>query len=335
MALSFSKTESFYIIAAEDDFYTRETAEEIRRALFKGADDPSAVQIFDYSEKETAASVDEAIEAVLTASMFSPVKLVILKEFYKLNKENLGKIFDVLKSIPAGTCLVMTTSGEITPARRDELKARGIGKGNLIEVSKNQAAELPGKWTAEYAAKNGVTIDADVAEYIITESNGDISSIKNEIDKLMLFAGDRKELTKEDFNSVRGVTKDYDIWALVGAVQNMDPAKTFRILDALYDDSSPEAILGTVFSSIKDLYIYIFYEMQGNAFRARAVLGGKVFFIEKEKRTRFFKKVRYEEVVSIFREADRKIKLSHRDLAKSVLTLMFEKLFTLLKEKNG
>jgi len=332
MASSFSKPESFYIIAAEDDFYTAEVTGQIREGLFNGHDDPSAVQMFDFSDKET--SVNEAIEGALTASMFSPAKLAIMKEFYKLKKDDLEKVFNLLPSIPPGTCVVLTTSGEITAPRREELKKRGMGKKNLIEVSKNQAAELPGKWIADYAAKNGITVDSDVSEYIVTESNGDIASIKNELDKLMLFTGERKEITKDDFNAVRGVTKEYDIWTLVAAVQNNNPAGTYKILDALFEDSSPEAILGTVFSSIKDLYIYILYDMTGNAFRARSVLGGKVFFIEKEKRTRFFKKVRYEEVVSIFREADRKIKLSHRDLAKSVLTVMFERLFTLLEEKN-
>jgi DNA polymerase-3 subunit delta len=327
--------EPYYIMAADDDYLIREFLENLKLKIFGGTIDSSAVTFFDFGEKNQESTIGDAIETAMTESMFSSVKLVVIKEIYKLKKDELERLLEYLPKVPSGTHLVLTTSGELTAARKETLKAKGIKPSGIIDITGKNDGAAPIEWAANYLKKSGLNMDPEVLEFIAAESNGDISTIKNEIDKLLLFTSGRNEITKADFNRVRGVNREYDIWAFINAVLSRNESQAFIILNAIYEDSGPELVLGTLFASVRDIYTYILYERNGKIGEIRNILGGKAYFIQKENRTRFFKRVQYIDLVSIFREADKKIKLSSRDLSLTVITIMLQKIFLKLAEKNA
>ncbi|HDT14947.1 MAG TPA: hypothetical protein ENN55_01930, partial [Firmicutes bacterium] len=253
-----------YVLGGDDDFFFREFVNVLIEKVFKGNPDYSAVGSYDFSKKagdaETdSVSLDEVFEFILTQSMFSDAKIAVLNEIYKLNKENLDKLHGFIKKgLPDDVFLVMTTTGSLSAPRKKLLAEAGIKNKSIIDFGSAGSGGVK-QWAAGYAAENKKTIDSDVLDYVISESNDDAGTVKNELDKLILMAGAGTEITKEDFSRVKGVDHKYDIWALTNAVLNKEDRKAFAVLNAIYDFTAPEMILGSIYSSFRRSYRLIYY----------------------------------------------------------------------------
>ncbi|MFP4466334.1 MAG: DNA polymerase III subunit delta [Candidatus Goldiibacteriota bacterium] len=328
---------NIYVLGGDDSFFFREFTNALAGKIFGPRPDSSAVGSYDFSKKSAEtegdeASLEDAFEFMMTQSMFSSSKIAVLNEIYKLNKEPLERLLGFIKKgIPADVFVILTTTGSLSAPRKKALADAGIKQKNIIDFTGTGALNA-GQWALEYTASNKKTIDREVLDYIISEANEDTGTIKNEIDKLILMAGTRAEITKEDFNSVKGVDHRYDIWALTNSVLSGNSEKAFKVFDAVYDDMAPEMILGSIYSSVRRSYRLIYYMQTKQEQKAQRVFGRSFWPVKKQSAE--FMTIPYVDILRIIKEADKKIKLSSRRSAKTVLTIMLQKIFSRMEKKK-
>jgi DNA polymerase III delta subunit len=327
--------EPYYIIYGDNDLFKEDFVKELLEVLLVGKVDSSAVHVLDASDKETGVTAAMIKEKAGTMSFFSERNFIVVKEFTKLQKEEFEELMEYLPSLPGACNMVLTSSMENKDFDKKVLAHyKNIPAQAIFNFSSGRTADIK-KWGRDYLAKAGKSIDEEVLDYIIDESNSDAASMKNELDKMILISGDRQEIGRNDFNSVRGVDKEYDMWALTGAFAAKDEKRVFLILDKIFDDMGPEAIMGALFAEIKKIYIVRYFTGKGEDRKAlKYTYFSQKRLDEARQSVKNFKTAPYVDILNIVKDADRAVKLSNRQMAKTIIIMMLQKIFLRLEGKQ-
>ncbi len=331
--MKFIKTEelnSYYILFGDNELFKKEFINEIK-ILLKNKIHETTTFVFDITDKENPATIEDIIEKANTPSFFSPGNLLIVREFHKLLKDDMEKLFVFLKNIPEFTNVILTSSidrGEFKKTVLNDVEDKYV-----FNFSNKNTYDIK-LWIKQYIGSYQKNIDEEILQYIIDESNADTSLIKNEIDKILLWVNNRDNINREDFNMLRGGDKEYNIWTLADAVGFKNEKKAFTILEKIFDDFEPEIILGSIFQTIKKIYMVRYYLSKNNEKKALETVNynSKALWVVK-KQVDNFSKVPFVEMLNIIMDADRKIKKSRLTNAKIAIYIMLQNIFLKISER--
>ena len=317
----------YYVIYGDNDLFKEDFVKELLEVFLAGKVDASAVHMLDATDKEKPVTAAEIMEKAGTMSFFSERTFIVVKEFTRLLKDELTRLMEYLPALPEVCNVVLTSSLEYKDLEKKVLTPYKTPAQCIFNFSSGRLGDIK-KWGDAYLATAGKSIDEEVLDYIIDEANADAASIKNELDKMILISGDRARLGRPDFNSVRGVDREYDMWALTGAFAARDENKTFMILEKIFDDLGPEAILGALFAEIRKIYIVRYFTGRKEDSKAMRYVYNSPRLLEDARRAvKNFLSAPYVDILDIIKEADRSIKLSNRAMAKTVIIIMLQKIF--------
>lgn len=211
---------------------------------------------------EGKTQVSKIIDNCDTLPVFSERKLVIVKDsgFFKSspegkkesknreekvddrkeNKSNKGKsdadmLAEYLKNLPSYTCLIFV---------EDEIDKRlkltkEIGKHGLIVEFPYQKPEDLVKWVQNIVKSHKKQIDTDTASFLVEISDFGMTGIRNEIDKLLVYTGDRKVITIDDVKKVGSKTSKSIIFDLTDAIVDKNMATSLNLLSELITLKEP------------------------------------------------------------------------------------------------
>jgi DNA polymerase III delta subunit len=124
----------------------------------------------------------------------------------------------------------------------DAIKAltKIVGKvGELINCSAPSSAALP-KWISQAAETHGKTMAPQAARMLAEWIGADLARLDGEIEKLVLYVGDRKEISSADVSAVAVATGGYEPFALTNAIGRRDTRKALTILAAMLTSRGEE-----------------------------------------------------------------------------------------------
>jgi DNA polymerase-3 subunit delta len=111
--------------------------------------------------------------------------------------------------------------------------------------------DLPGiqrkaeSWLRQAAAAADGQIDADAARLLAERAGADISRLRGDFERLRLYVGDRRRMTRADAEAVVGAETSHDAWAVTTAIERGDTAEALRQLALLLDAGAvPYMVLG-------------------------------------------------------------------------------------------
>ncbi len=327
MRANFIKTAKlypFYVLSGDDDFFRGEFIKELLEVFLAGKLDETSMETYDLSDKEDVSEISSIIESAKTQPFFSEKKFILVREFTKLKKEELEKLTSFLPLIPEFTVMLLTTSQEAK-----KVLDMDIPSANIINLSSSKSADIK-TWIENYLLEQKKAINPDVLDYIISEANGEPAAVKNEIDKILLLIGEKAEIEMADFSETRGVNREYNLDELTEAIAAKDEKRAMFVFEKIYPGTAPEQMLGFMFYKIKSLYIMRYFLSTGEF--KKIFKFAYVKDMDKAKiQAKNFAKVPYADIVAIIKEADSSIKLSNRDKAKTILTIMLANIFLRLE----
>lgn len=319
-----SKLEPFYVLAGDDDFFRGEFIKELLEVFLAGKLDNTSMETYDLNDKDEAAEVTSIIESAKTPPFFSEKKFILVREFTKFKKDDMEKLTKFLPQVPEFTVMLLTTGQEAKKVLDLDIPSK-----NIINLTASKSADIK-TWIENYLKEEKKTINPDVLDYIISESNGESAAVKNEIDKILLFVGNKAEIEMADFSQTRGVSREYNLDELTEAIAAKDEKRAMFVFEKIYPDTAPEQMMGFIFYKIKSLYIMRYFLSTGEF--KKIYKFAYVKDMDKAKiQAKNFAKVPYADIVEIIKEADSAIKLSNRDKAKTIMTIMLEKIFLRLQ----
>jgi DNA polymerase-3 subunit delta len=93
------------------------------------------------------------------------------------------------------------------------------------------------RWVVEKAQQQDVKIDQDAARELVDSLGADMMLVSRELEKLVLFAGEKKRITLGDVETMVLAAKQRSLYELTDAISARDKTRALAVLDALLSTS--------------------------------------------------------------------------------------------------
>ena len=143
------------------------------------------------------------------------------------------------KGFPRGNYLVLTT--DLVDKRRALFKCFKE-KGMVVDCSVPKGDRRADRLIQEEVLRNRTAAILDASKKtmaprafaLLHEMTGfDLRTFSNNLEKLVLFTGERPDITEDDVKAVLERSKQDPIYALTGAISDRNPVQSLKLLDSL------------------------------------------------------------------------------------------------------
>ncbi len=214
-----------YLFFGEEEFQMEEAIQALTETLIDPPLRSFNLDLLYGDEVET----DELIDLASTLPMLSGRRLLLLRRANQLVPGAKKALLNLLRSPPPTTCLVLI-------APNTDPKSAFIR--NFSQVS-TPVQFFPLKeedvvsWIVRRAGKWEKRITKEAAHRLWFLVGEDLMTLSNEVEKLSLYVGQRKEIGEEDVLKLHTGGKSYTIFDLTSALGDRNLGRCWRILDAL------------------------------------------------------------------------------------------------------
>ncbi len=167
---------------------------------------------------------------------FAPRRLVILKEAAQL--KGLTELENYILNPSPTTVFVIAHKYKKIDGRFGIVKAVKK-KGIYLTFDKIKDYHLS-DWILNYCTTKNIKITPSNAELLGTYLGTDLQKIVNELEKVLINVGERKEITAELIEKYIGISKEYNVFQYPSAILERNVEKSYRI--ANYFIANPKEV---------------------------------------------------------------------------------------------
>ncbi len=268
------KFKPVYWFEGEEDYYIDKLTKYAETSILSEAEAGFNLTVF-YGREANWADI---VNACMRYPMFSENQVVLLKEAQQMKDIDKLEAY-IARPLPSTVFVVAHKEKKVDG--RSKLAKLLKDKTELLQTKKMYDNQLPA-WTEKLVHAKGFQINQKALLLLVDHIGNDLSRIDNEIDKLLLNLGDRKQITEDDIEKFVGVSKDFNVFELQDAIARKDLAKAVRIIH--YFESNPKA--GPIQLVLPSLYNFFskVFQLFGTNLRdekaAAAATGISPFFIK-------------------------------------------------------
>ena len=185
-------------------------------------------------------SILDIVDDAATISMFSSKKIIVVENclFLCANKtvDNIDSLEKYLKSYNSDTYMVLIVNNENIDTRKKIVKTiKEIGE--IKELN-----QIDDKYLCEYInnflKENGYKIE-DI-DYFLNKVGKNLNNIKNELDKLLIYKMDDKNITNSDIDKILVSVLESEIFVLTDAIIARDVTKSLELLNQFLNNNYEE-----------------------------------------------------------------------------------------------
>ena len=220
-----------YWLEGEEPFFIDQVMDYAEHKILSDAEAGFNLTIF-YGKDADWASV---VNACMRYPMFAERQVVLLKEAQQMR--DIEKLESYIEN-PLSSTVFVVSYKEKKVDGRSKLSKLLKQKGEMLTTKKMYENQLP-EWAGEMVRKHGLTITQKALFVLVDHIGNDLSRIQNEIEKLAVNLGARKEITEDDIEKYIGVSKEFNVFELQAAVAQKDLSKAIRIIQ--YFEANPKA----------------------------------------------------------------------------------------------
>lgn len=174
------------------------------------------------------AECKDIIDYITTIPFFSSKRLAVIKNFERLPKECRARLINYIKKPVPSTYLVLETDDDVILKEHDDI-ARHI---NVRYFNAPKGAELA-SWMKAFIQASGKRIDEDALTAISQVQGRDLLSLKQELEKLIAFVGERGEIGARDVEEIVGKGLIASAFDLAEAVEKKDIDEALKVCSEL------------------------------------------------------------------------------------------------------
>ncbi|HWZ81100.1 MAG TPA: DNA polymerase III subunit delta [Terriglobales bacterium] len=257
------KLKAAYVLVGDEAFFRKRYRDAILEHLV--APDSRDFSFFEYDLSET--SLAEILDRARTPSLMAPFQVFFVRGVKALfgrgsNEEKIAAIAEYCKN-PNPDALLMFVADHISipaDARRMEMTDKDRYQKiredlgpicGIIELARVEEGEAV-RWIGEYCATRAVKIDPDGARELVDALGGDMMTISNELEKLILYVGEKKKVTLGDVETMVLSAKQRSLYELTDAISLKDRVRALQVLDAILSSGDgEEAAIGHLYMLAK------------------------------------------------------------------------------------
>ena len=173
-------------------------------------------------------TADEILDSASTIPFFSAKRLIVVKDFDRLPKEDLPRLLAYVKHPNQHTCLIMDIKDNSILEKEPSLNRYA----KVLTFSGLEDAQVS-KWITKYLSSNNKTIDEDALDILKELKGGDLMDLSQELEKLMTYSGRRKTITREDVENLVGKSALASAFDIADAIGERNSSKAIEIVYSL------------------------------------------------------------------------------------------------------
>jgi DNA polymerase-3 subunit delta len=252
-----------YVFVGDEVFFRQRCREAILRHLVP--DDRRHFSIFDFDLAET--ELAEILDRVRTPSLMAPFQVFFVRGVKSLygrgsNQDKLAAIECYCKNPNPDAVLIFVADHISIPAdpRRIDMNDRDryqriretLGSYcAVVELGRVEEATAV-RWIGDSSAAQSVKIDADAAREMVDALGGDMMMLSNELEKLILYVGEKRHITLGDVETMVLAAKQRSLYELTDAISAKDRVRALEMLDAMLSSGEgDQAAIGHLYMLAK------------------------------------------------------------------------------------
>jgi DNA polymerase III subunit delta len=237
-----------YIFIGDEVFFR----DRCRQALLEHLVPPDLREFSLHDLDLAETSIAEVLDRARTPSLMAPFQVFFIRNVKSLygrgsHEEEFAAIETYVKDPNPAAVLIFVADHISIPAdvRRMELQDRDrwerirdtLGQYcGIVELAR--VDETDGmRWIMEKAQQQDVKIEQDAARELVDSLGADMMLVSRELEKLILFAGEKKRITLGDVETLVLAAKQRSVYELTDAISARDKTRALAVLDALLSTS--------------------------------------------------------------------------------------------------
>jgi len=252
-----------YVFVGDEVFFRKQCRDAILRSLVPA--DLREFSLFDFDLAET--DLAEVLDRARTPSLMAPFQIFFVRGVKTLfgrgsNEEKLNAIEQYCKDPNPDAVLIFVADHisipadarrmDLTDKERYERIRETLGSFcAIVELGRVEESEAV-RWIQEYGATREVKIDPEAGRELVDSLGGDMMMVSNELEKLILYVGEKKRVTLGDVETMVLAAKQRSLYELTDAISARDRGRALEMLDAILSGGEgDEAAIGHLYMLAK------------------------------------------------------------------------------------
>lgn len=239
------KVRPAYFLVGEDAYLKEKAREEIRASIMGGASGEFDIKVF-YGDESGARDI---IDYARTSPFLSSKRLAIVKDFGSMSKDDKRAVFAYIKNPYPTSCLIL----ECDDAYAIEADKDLMKNASVRSVSKPKQGDVAA-WARKSIAARGKSISQDAMEMLGDADGENLLSMSSELEKLILFVGDRKEINRSDVEAVMGYPLSRSTFEMLSYIEARGADRAVGVIrDQISRGKRPHELVGLISWHLKRL----------------------------------------------------------------------------------
>jgi DNA polymerase III subunit delta len=252
-----------YVFVGDEAFFRKRFRDAILEHLVPADLRDFSLFEFDLSETDLA----EVLDRARTPSLMAPFQVFFVRGVKNLfgrgsNDEKLTAIEEYCNNPNPDALLIFVADHISIPAdaRKMEMQDKEryqrirdtMGQYcGIVELARVEEGDAV-RWITDYCTTRAVKVEADGARELVDALGGDMMMISNELEKLILYVGEKKRITLGDVETMVLAAKQRSLYELTDAISSKDRVRALEVLDAiLASGEGEESAIGHIYMLAK------------------------------------------------------------------------------------
>ena len=223
-----AEMQPLYLIAGSDGAKIDATRARLRaRAEREGGS--AALEVFESTEGKGMPDHEALLAAIPAMSLMGTRRYLLADGIERWRDKQLEPVLAALGELPPDLTLVLICCDKPSAKLKNAVKGAG---GEIHEFEAPKAREMPRVLVGE-AQRLGFRLDPAAARMLVERMGSNPLRLRNELERLALWAGDGGEVAAADLEEMIADTSEAAVWSLSDALVEGDAATALRIGERL------------------------------------------------------------------------------------------------------
>ncbi|MBN1385293.1 MAG: DNA polymerase III subunit delta [Elusimicrobia bacterium] len=228
-----SEISPVYLFYGHDDYLKNEVVASIEKIILSSSAKDLNYNVFHLPDD---LPIDKALQSANAYPFASEKKLIIIKNIHKLPASQDSFLEDYVEN-PSKTCCLVLIGSDKIPKRTVFSKIEKIFPTvNFYHLYERDICQ----WVIEEFKMLKKDIDYTAVQTLFNITGDNIADIKNEIDKLVLYVGEKSVISVTDVENCCGHFKENTVFELIPVLARKDVKTAIRILTNLFNSGESE-----------------------------------------------------------------------------------------------
>ncbi|MEE1314031.1 MAG: DNA polymerase III subunit delta [Lachnospiraceae bacterium] len=219
----------FYLLYGEEDYLKKQMKERLVKSLVNEGDNMNFTS-FEGKKTDTL----EVLDLAQTLPFFAEKRVIVL-ENTELGKKSDDTFINRLEGLPDTTIMIFI---EKTIDKRSKIYKYIKKYGYAADMAVQDEKQLM-VWIGSIIKKEGKQITNGNAAYFLHKVGTDMNQIRNELDKVIVYIGNRKEITKKDVDAICSTEITGKIFDMLEAIALKQQRKALSLYYELLELKEP------------------------------------------------------------------------------------------------